>query len=313
MSFVKFPKVTHLAQARKEGLLFDVPYTVTEKLDGANAGVVRTEDGLLLHSRNLRLGLLLETGGGGALANPFNGFVDYINVRREQFMALPVGTHVFGEWLSPHTLTYPTEMYRRFYVFDDGFADALDLPRAPEIGVLTAPVFVLLDTARELLDTYAATLGRPVEGIVLAPLTGDPYRPRFKLVLPAFQEKNMTSWSPKAAAKASGDTELLLTSSYPVRAYQKVCEKLSDLKGRPLSTKDTGAVLNQTWQDFLEEFFGSSVAELKYPVVDTKRLRGTFYDRTRELFLCEQTLGTLPEWAKHQLARAEAIPPAPAS
>lgn len=85
--------------------------TVTEKIDGANASIRCDVDGnVYAFSRRNPLNEL----------NHLQGFWNYVqtldvdllfNVLRDRYI-------LFGEWLVKHTIKYPDEMYRQFYVFD---------------------------------------------------------------------------------------------------------------------------------------------------------------------------------------------------
>lgn len=85
--------------------------TVTEKVDGANASIRCDADGnVYAFSRRNPLNE----------SNHLQGFWNYVqtldvdllfNVLRDRYI-------LFGEWLVKHTIKYPDEMYRQFYVFD---------------------------------------------------------------------------------------------------------------------------------------------------------------------------------------------------
>lgn len=316
MDFTKFPKIIHVPRALEEGLISAGELSATEKLDGANAGIVRTEDGLLLHSRNTVLAHLFAdnfTDIPRYTGNGFNGFVDYVAERFWPiYNATEPGDHIFGEWLVPHTVTYPAEMYRKFYAFDAIWAH-LPLEQVPQVatGYFTLdpqdPVF--LEQVNSILNLYAEHVERPIEGVVFS-VAGDsseegfnPYRDRFKLVLSQFKEAHKKAWTPTKAARAEGEIETALASYYPVRAYQKVTEKVRDLKGQ-LTTKETGVVLEMAWSDFVGEFLARALKKEKMPTINTAQLHSELNNRVRDLFLTQVQNGMLPVWAEHELRRA---------
>ena len=86
--------------------------TVTEKIDGANASVRydETTDSLVGFSRNRQV----------SEKESLQGFFGFVQTRNKNEFKAVLGTRyiIFGEWLVKHTVKYPADAYRKFYVFD---------------------------------------------------------------------------------------------------------------------------------------------------------------------------------------------------
>lgn len=86
--------------------------TVTEKIDGANASVRydETTDSLVGFSRNQQV----------SEKESLQGFFGFVQTRNKNEFKAVLGTRyiIFGEWLVKHTVKYPADAYRKFYVFD---------------------------------------------------------------------------------------------------------------------------------------------------------------------------------------------------
>ena len=85
--------------------------TITEKIDGANASIYVDEDGALIAcSRRNEL-------------NPQNnlqGFYEFVQSLDIDIVAAALGRQyiLYGEWLVRHSISYPQERMKQFYVFD---------------------------------------------------------------------------------------------------------------------------------------------------------------------------------------------------
>lgn len=85
--------------------------TITEKIDGANASIVVNEDGTLTAcSRRNEL----------SESNTLQGFYNFVQTLVPEDVATVLTTRyvLFGEWLVKHTIKYPEDRMRQFYVFD---------------------------------------------------------------------------------------------------------------------------------------------------------------------------------------------------
>ena len=85
--------------------------TITEKIDGANASIVVNENGTLTAcSRRNEL----------SESNTLQGFYNFVQTLVPEDVATVLTTRyiLFGEWLVKHTIKYPEDRMRQFYVFD---------------------------------------------------------------------------------------------------------------------------------------------------------------------------------------------------
>lgn len=85
--------------------------TITEKIDGANASIVVNEDGTLTAcSRRNELDQ----------NNTLQGFYDFVQTLDASIVSTALTSRyiLFGEWLVKHTIRYPEDKMKQFYVFD---------------------------------------------------------------------------------------------------------------------------------------------------------------------------------------------------
>lgn len=85
--------------------------TITEKIDGANASIVVNEDGTLTAcSRRNELNQ----------NNTLQGFYDFVQTLDASIVSAALTSRyiLFGEWLVKHTIRYPEDKMKQFYVFD---------------------------------------------------------------------------------------------------------------------------------------------------------------------------------------------------
>lgn len=85
--------------------------TITEKIDGANASIVVNEDGTLTAcSRRNELNQ----------DNTLQGFYDFVQTLDASIVSAALTSRyiLFGEWLVKHTIRYPEDKMKQFYVFD---------------------------------------------------------------------------------------------------------------------------------------------------------------------------------------------------
>lgn len=85
--------------------------TITEKIDGANASIAVDENGnLIAFSRRNQL----------TPENDLQGFYEYVQSLDSFMISCVLGARYifFGEWLVKHTIRYPEDKMKQFYVFD---------------------------------------------------------------------------------------------------------------------------------------------------------------------------------------------------
>ena len=310
----KFRKVENLLKAYETGCVPPGRYQVQIKLDGANTGIIRLEDSLVVHSRNNILAKL--TKGNDQNVGGLNGFVEFVKLHFNHFFDnLAVGDHVYAEWLTPHTITYPADMYKCLYIFDDNYQHLVDADKrilsTPRLGFIDIATFIdedgkkLVERVMELTDQYVKSLDYKTEGVVLTRLNADqsytPKADRFKVIFPEFREDKKVAWTPTVN---DNPVEIRLAAEYSIRSYEKILEKVKDIKSvDSLTHKDIPTVLGLAWHDYMTEFFVDCVNKYKYPEVRFKALKSEFDKRIRELTLTLLNTGQLPQWALHQQVR----------
>ena len=88
------------------------PIVIQVKIDGSNASIAYDSktNSLVAFSRRQALN---ET-------NTLNGFWNYVQSLDVKAFAEILGDRyiIFGEWLVPHSVKYPENMYKKFYMFD---------------------------------------------------------------------------------------------------------------------------------------------------------------------------------------------------
>ena len=85
--------------------------TITEKIDGANASIAVGEDGkLIAFSRRNQL----------TPESTLQGFYEFVQTLDSSIISCVLGTRYifFGEWLVKHSIKYPENKMKQFYVFD---------------------------------------------------------------------------------------------------------------------------------------------------------------------------------------------------
>lgn len=85
--------------------------TITEKVDGANASIYCNGD-KSVSCCSRRQDLTPE--------NNLQGFYEYVQTLDPTIIYDAIGTKyiIFGEWLVKHSIAYPQEKYKKFYIFD---------------------------------------------------------------------------------------------------------------------------------------------------------------------------------------------------
>lgn len=88
------------------------PIVIQTKIDGSNASIAYDSktNSLVAFSRRQTLNEM----------NTLNGFWNYVQSLDIKTFAEVLGDRyiVFGEWLFPHSVKYPEDMYKKFYMFD---------------------------------------------------------------------------------------------------------------------------------------------------------------------------------------------------
>lgn len=84
---------------------------IQEKLDGSNAAIGVDENGkIVAFSRRRQL----------TAENNLNGFFEFTQAQNKELLREYLGNRfiIFGEWMVKHSVKYPDDFYKNFYVFD---------------------------------------------------------------------------------------------------------------------------------------------------------------------------------------------------
>ena len=159
-----------LSQKELQGLL-NGKVTITEKLDGANTGIIRTKDWFRLQKR----GSLVDA----SEHEQFNFFKAWADTHCESLLKIPKNFRVYGELMRcVHTIHYQhlPDWFLVFAVYDDDKSRYLPWPQVEDLcnvlGLCTVPL-VALDTYVEKLDIFdlipnpSAYADGPAEGVVV--------------------------------------------------------------------------------------------------------------------------------------------------
>lgn len=108
----KYKDIERLKDKYAEGFTKGEHILCQEKLDGSNASFCYDNEtnSLIAFSRRKQLDEI----------NNLKGFYEFVSGLNVQLFKEILGNNliIFGEWLIPHTVKYPQEMYQNFYVFD---------------------------------------------------------------------------------------------------------------------------------------------------------------------------------------------------
>lgn len=107
----KYVDIERLKDKFAEAFKVGEHITITEKIDGANASITVGEDGkLIAFSRRNEL----------TPESNLQGFYEYVQSLDPTMISCVLSTRYifFGEWLVKHTIKYPQEKMKQFYVFD---------------------------------------------------------------------------------------------------------------------------------------------------------------------------------------------------
>lgn len=107
----KYVDIERLKDKFAEAFKVGEHITITEKIDGANASIAVGEGGkLIAFSRRNEL----------TPESNLQGFYEYVQSLDPTMISCVLGTRYifFGEWLVKHTIKYPQEKMKQFYVFD---------------------------------------------------------------------------------------------------------------------------------------------------------------------------------------------------
>lgn len=315
MTFIKYPKVEN----QQKHTLPAGAWTVQEKLDGANASIqyYRESNGvdfLLVCSRNQEKAEVCVDGSFKATkllqasTEPIGGLVQHVEEHAEAiiaFMRLNTVSVIYGEWLVKHTIEYPSEMWRKFYVFDILGPSGMFLdpqrfwPALLELGFSTVRrTEINFDDApgsedfRKATQSLAASIEDEesrlcrTEGAVFkrydldAQWATNQYGGRvcYKDVLPEFREDHHKNPAFPTPTEPTSIEERLI-AHLPERSIEKVYLKITAQSG--WDNKLFVPFMRAVWQELFEEHLIAAIEKEKAQVVNLKALRSLCDARTR--------------------------------
>ena len=265
--FIKYPKIHRLGAEETEGILLGECY-IQEKIDGSNVSIWKEGDDLHFASRNMEI------------IEGLNGFPEYI--REHTGVAAILDGYpdyrLYGEWLTPHSVVYNDNCYRKFYLYDIWVGDRMMLPddvmfMAEEWDIQHVHKFAkLLNPTLEELNEYIgkSVLGEKGEGIVIK---NPKFKNKFnrmeyaKIVTEEFKEANSIIFG------GNNKTSDLYWEQYIMNKYITIprVKKAIDSLDHNATMEDTARIGNTAYHDMLTEEIWSIQKKVKS--VDFKSLQ----------------------------------------
>lgn len=307
LTYRKFPKIYRIeqeeAEAKTRGInnsLLEMiargkPFSVTEKLDGANSciEVIKEDEEIrfAFYSHNKKLDE----------HNTLRGFYEYANSvlvpNLTEFYECTdedVHDYLYGEWLVPHRVQYQDDKYNKWYLFSI-YDDVLGTEMTPDVrqlsarcmGVLTPDFFYKeqcgefgYDKLKELVGKSTNTLiPDQGEGIVI-----ECGGVKAKIVSDKFKEVRRT----KKPRPSQTESEKFIDETITEARITKMIEKFKDENLLPdvIDFEHFGDIArplaNALWNDVIEEE-GSNAPELFDAKKARKRLNKIIPKYVREL------------------------------
>jgi len=138
----KYVNINRLKDKYAEGFKKDENITISEKIDGANASIQVKNGIVIARSRRNEL----------TPTNNLQGFYEYVQKMNFELIKQVLGSDIilFGEWLVKHTINYPQDKFKNFYVFDSySISQNTYLPWektkeiAEKLNLNTVPIFYI--------------------------------------------------------------------------------------------------------------------------------------------------------------------------
>ena len=278
LTYRKFPKIYRIeqeeAEAKARGIDYSLlemiakgePFSVTEKLDGANSciEVIKEDEEIrfVFYSHNKRLDE----------HNTLRGFYEYANSvlvpKLTEFYECTdedVHDYLYGEWLVPHRVQYQDDKYNKWYLFSI-YDDVIGTEMAPNvrqlsarcIGVLTPDFFCKehygefdYDKLKELVGKSTNTL-IPDQGEGIIVECGGV---KAKIVSDKFKEVRRS----KKPRPSQTESERFIDETVTEARVTKMIEKFKDEELLPNTIdykhfSEIAQPLTQAiWEDVLEE------------------------------------------------------------
>lgn len=279
--FKKYGKIHRLGKEETIGILEGVCH-VQEKLDGANASIwLDDTSNIQCGSRNKHL-----------IEEDFNGFVGYAKAHagvKAILIAYP-GIILYGEWLVKHSVKYPEDAYKKFYLFDieaEGkfltpelmyaLANDYEILTVPYIGKFTNP------TIEELKQFVGRSeLADRGEGIVIKNMS---FTNKFgntcyaKIVCENFQESSKVKL-------IDSDKEAYIVSKYmTIGRVIKIMNKLQPEINEQLGMQHIPRVCNSAYHDMITEEIWEIIK--KVDTVNFKALSKLAFLKAKEIYVNE--------------------------
>ncbi len=307
--FHSYEKVERLEKEECDGILNGMCY-VFEKLDGANAQIyLDTETKEIAYcSRNRVLGI----GDNLISGDSFRGFAQWVkdhNQHLKKFFLWYPNHILMGEWLVKHSVTYASECYSDFYVFDvydsekqryESIAhhevwhvvDMAGIKRIAHDRIIMNPDIEILKEMLKLPSNYGASFR---EGIVIKNydfVNKYGRQPYAKLLNEKFKEVKTT----KKVVEPDAILQTIVERYVTAARVEKICNKIKDRgiiiynsveieRLERLETKHIPQVINMVWYDVISEDMNDILKKFKDPTIDFKSLKRLVFDRAKELFI----------------------------
>lgn len=290
MDFKKYMHVEKLGRPEVDGLLDGEVY-VFPKLDGTNASVWFTKNGIRCGSRNRDLTSGDDNAGFREAASK--------DERLQKFFEKYPEVRLYGEWLVPHTLrTYADETWRKFYIFDV-YKDDLPLhyeiykPMLDEFELdYIVPLFKCENPSSDRIydslekNTFLIEDGKGSgEGVVVKNYS---FVNRFgrvvwgKVVSNEFKTKH-TKTQGVTEVKEKFTIEEAIAEEYVNEVLvQKTVSKIENDNERGFEGIDIPRLLNTVFHDVVVEDMWVIIKNKKNPTVNFKKLQNFVYKETKK-------------------------------
>ena len=292
MEFDVFPKIPYAGEVPENA----TEYAVYEKLDGANAGFFLDNGKIYVHSRTKIVGTIDPSGKHEVNNQAFGGLVAAIARisghavdQLGRLQSLGHQPHIYGEWLIPHTLIYPREMFNKFYLFptESAIHSSWPFDYVPFVGLYHPD-----DINQGLIDSYRESVDRDVEGVVAYSI--HPAQPVFKVVDRRFKEDLRIRWR---SEKKQMSIEEKIASEYPTNSIRKVFAKVrAYIPGGKVGKRHLGMLIQEGVREFYNEHFFPASKKHHADNISIRKLNKLLADILRDAYVTKLETGHWPMW-----------------
>lgn len=277
MKFKSYPKIHRLGKEETDGIL-DAPFTLQEKIDGANVSIWLDEGEVKCGSRTREL----------PDDESFNGFTAYVksNPKIKNWLMDNENFTLYGEWLVKHTITYPESAYRKIYLYDiydnknERFLTQPVVQKlAEEMGLEYPQIFsenaqLTEEQIKEFVGKTLVPDAANGEGVVIKQ---HGFKSKFgdltyaKVVHEKFKESNAIVFGGNNKHSESYEEMYIVNKYCTLGRVQKIMQKLQPEVDRRLDMQHTGEVAGRCLHDMITE----EAWEIfnKGRVIDNKKLK----------------------------------------